>query len=354
MAESLTSSPNPFPLDLDASGERLRLVSLTEGDFRAASFLDERILAEGVAERWIATAQAQAAAADLTGESDFIFHIGHVGSTLLSRLLGVGERVFSVREPAILRTLSRLRRPEVDGASARSPALDSHLEMALKLLARVWRPAQRSLVKATSFVSEMAPDMLAASPGSRALLMFVSPQTHIATRLGGPASRAELPTVAGEWLQRLHRRVGGGVWRLESMSEGERAALGWVCEICALARVARRFPSRVRWVDFQGFLLDPAAGLRDAIIFLRGAPLAGEIAGMLASGDLGRYAKAPQFTFDARTRAELIAQSAREHGGEIARGIAWINAAANAFPIIAQSATAPAEGVAGRGDATSS
>jgi hypothetical protein len=319
----LTSSPGLFPLDFDETAARLLCLHLTEEDFRTASFLDKRILAPQVGRAWIATADAARAAAGLAGESDFIFHIGHVGSTLVSRLLGVSPRVFSLREPAILRTLARRLAPAAD------------LSVTLKLLARVWRPGQRSLVKATSFVSDLAPAILAASPTSRALLMFVAPQAHIATRLAGPASRAELPLVAAGWRERLHRRLGGVFWRLEAMTEGERAALGWTCEICALADAGRGFAARVRWLDFETFLADPAAGLGAAMEFLRGGAAEGEVAAMLAGGDMGRYSKAPEFRYDPQTRWAIIDEGVREHAAEIGRGLAWINAAANAHPAVA-------------------
>ena len=323
--EVLSSLPSPFPFDFDEAGDRLSFIRLSEAEFRAASFLDERLIAGSGTATWIATVKAEGLAANLDVESDFIFHIGHVGSTLVSRLLGASDRVFALREPAILRTLAK-----------REASLAPRLEMTLKLLARVWRPTQRSLVKATSFVSEIAPATLATSTTAKALMMFTSPQIHIATRLAGPATRAELPSIARDWLERLHRRLGGVFWRLETFSEGEMAALGWVCEICSLARAVQDFPFRTRWLDFDAFLSDPATGLREALTFLRGPPLDGEIAAMLAGGDLGRYSKAPEFGYDAATRLETIYKGLREHGSEIERGLEWINAAGNAQPIIAE------------------
>jgi hypothetical protein len=328
---SLSATPSLFPLDFDEAGDRLLCLDLSETDFRAASFLDERLLAKDPRRSWIASAEAAGLAANLDRESDFIFHIGHVGSTLLSRLLGASERVFALREPAILRTLAR-----------RESMLATHLDATLRLLARVWRSDQRSLVKATSFVSDIAPAILTASPTTKALLMFVAPQVHMATRLAGPATRAELPAVAAAWLERLHRRIGGSYWRLEALSEGERAALGWVCEICSLASASQVFPARTRWLDFEAFLGDPVAGLGEALSFLYGGPVDGEVAAILAGGDLGRYSKAPEFGYDAATRRQTIAEGLREHGAEIDRGIAWINAAANAHPAIAAAVRLPA------------
>ena len=65
---------------------------------------------------------------------------------------------------------------------------------------------------------------------------------------------------------------------------------------------------------------------------------------MLASADFGRYSKAPEHAFDAAQRAEILRRSDREHAGEIGRGIAWLNAAGAAHPVIAQASRAAAAG----------
>jgi hypothetical protein len=315
-------------------------VDLTESEYRAASFLDERLLAAGRRGTWTALEEVAREAAILDGESDFIFHIGHVGSTLMSRLLGASPRIFAVREPAILRTLARQGAREDDRA-------DPRLELALRLLARVWNPNQRSLVKATSFVSDIAPSIMAASPSAKALAMFVSPQFHMASRLAGQASRAELPVAAVSWLDRLHRRLGGAYWRLDRMSEGEWAALGWTCEICALAELADRFPGRVRWMDFDRFLMRPSGGLAATLKFLRGSTQDDELGAIMRGSDWGRYSKAPEHAFDARARREVIDEALYSHAAEIERGIGWLNAAGNAHPAIARAATSAAMAVRG-------
>ncbi len=323
---ALTALPTVFPLDFGDGGRRLRCVKLSEGDYRAASFLDERVLA-GRAPILVPIEESERLAARLTGESDFIFHIGHAGSTLVSRLLGASERIFALREPAVLRTFSyRLWRGHV---------VDTDLAMTMRLLARVWRPGQRSLVKATSFAADLAPGMLAASPSAKAILMFVRPQVAIATRLAGPATRAELASLTPTWLERLRRRLGTDVGRLDGLSEGEQAALGWACEMCALARAARVFPARTRWLEFEHFLDDPARGLAAALGFLYGEEKPGEAAAMVASGELGRYAKAREHDFDTVARRAVIGRGLQEHGAEVERGLTWLNAAAVAHQGIA-------------------
>ena len=78
---------------------------------KQASFLDARIFTRGQANRTLPWPEVESAikASQLAEGCGFIFHIGHVGSTLLSRLVGAHRGAFSLREPAILRTFAQLK-----------------------------------------------------------------------------------------------------------------------------------------------------------------------------------------------------------------------------------------------------
>ncbi|MGI9169552.1 MAG: hypothetical protein ACR2FH_05150 [Caulobacteraceae bacterium] len=340
MTPHLTASPDLYPIVLDLPGERVGFARLSEAAYRSASFLDERILAEFGPVSWAPWAEIERSAEALSPGADFIFHLGHVGSTLVSRLLGSSGRLFCLREPAILRTLAQMAWLEEARAPWPRAVFERRLEAFLRLLARVYRPGQRSLVKATSFVGEMAPLLMDRTPGGRALLMTVSPSVYLASLLGGPNSRASLPSLAAPRLARLHRRLGAAPWRIEALAEGELAAMSWACELLGPAEAANRFPARVLWLDFEAFLDDPASGLAAALTHLRGKADPGEVAAMLRSPDVGRYSKAPQYPYDAALRRQVLAQARVEHREEIGRGLAWLERAFVAWPAIDAAARA--------------
>jgi hypothetical protein len=275
---------------------------------------------------WTDWPTLRAAADAVDGESDFIFHIGHVGSTLLARLLGRHPRLFALREPAILRSVATLR--------AETAFPDALLTM-LKLYARVWRPGQRCLVKATSFVADLGPQVLDCFPSARAILMVTAPQVFIATLLAGEASRPELPKVTSARIGRLSRRLGEPLFS-GAASEGEMAAVGWACEMCALADIAYRFPSRILWLDFDRLLADVPSGLLKVARHLDPRFSAADVAVMLSGPELSQYSKAPEHAFDARRRHEVIGAAMHRHNQEIERGIAWLDRAAQAHPAIAR------------------
>jgi hypothetical protein len=98
------TTPVLYPLSLEDETGAVRFLTLEEAAYRDASFLDERLIAEPALADWRPWPEVERAAAPLAVSCDFIFHIGHVGSTLISRLLGRCAGVFSLRETAVLRT----------------------------------------------------------------------------------------------------------------------------------------------------------------------------------------------------------------------------------------------------------
>ena len=321
------ASPELFPLTLDPATDQVELIALQRVDYERASFLDARLPPSQMLP--VSYAALAAAAAGMPARCDYIFHVGHVGSTLLSRLLGVHPSVFSVREPQVLRTFAQV---ELTDEPWRGDDFDARLSTLLALFSRTWTPAQRALVKTTSLVSELADRLLRAAPRSRALLMTVRPETYLATILGGPNSRVELRTAAPARLARLHRRIGGQGWDLGRLSEGEVAAMSWACEMAALAAAAARCPGRAAWIDFEGFLREPRAGLAAALQHLHGAADPEEVERLARSAYFERYSKAPEYGYGPDVRRAVLDTARREHAVEIHRGLAWLAAAARAYP----------------------
>src|SRR5690349_24823851 len=150
---------------LDPSAGNVRLIAMDRESYRAASFLDDRMLQQPVDAQVISWTEIEEAIGDeLRSDARWIFHIGHVGSTLISRLLGELDGVLAVREPRLLRDLA-LSPPAVR---------EQYLGPVSKLMSRTFASDEFACVKATSFVSEIAPVLVPA--GERALFMFARPR----------------------------------------------------------------------------------------------------------------------------------------------------------------------------------
>ena len=99
----------------------VRLVAMDRDSYRAASFLDDRMLqaAGRCADRCRGRTSRRRSAGDMRTDARWIFHIGHVGSTLVSRLLGELDGVLALREPRLLRDLALLPRGDARSAMSR-------------------------------------------------------------------------------------------------------------------------------------------------------------------------------------------------------------------------------------------
>lgn len=325
------ASPALYPLRFSPDGLSVQLLRLDEAAYRRASFLDARLLEQGVAAQWRAWRDL-AAEADAPPRADFIFHQGHVGSTLLSRLLGEHPAIFSLREPALLRELAQGRWQD------RAPAL-------LARLSRTWSARQTAMIKATSFVSSLGRDLLQET-GGRALLLTATPPAYLRTLLAGEASRYEAESLAEGRRVRLERRLGTAV---AAEGLGERLALGWLTEALALSDLQDGFPGRTLWLDFDRLLDQPRAALEAALRHLHADPAELDLDALLQGPILRRYAKAPEHAYDADLRRALLDEAGRRHADEVRRGMAWLQRMADLHPEVRPALLSAAAAAAARG-----
>jgi hypothetical protein len=195
LPEGLASDASWLAQAIDPMNRLIRFVHLDEGAYRAASFLDDRMMQPGLDSRLCSLDEAMSAAAALPrNDARWIFHIGHVGSTLVARLLGELGGVLSIREPRSLRDLAAAAAEERGGLAAGLR----------RLMSRTFGPAQVALVKATSFVSELAP--LLTAPESSALFLYATPANYIASILAGENYLKELAALHSIRVERLRAR----------------------------------------------------------------------------------------------------------------------------------------------------
>lgn len=315
-----------LPHMADLANDRILVALLGEADYRAASFLDQRLLTERIGRErkaWDALPELGAA----PQRPDYIFHIGHVGSTLVSRLLAEAGDVLPLREPMLLRTLAqvaeRIDRPE----SVWSPDLyRARLAQVGGWLGRGFRPGQRAMVKASSVITAIADDLTGAD--GRALFLYVPLARYIETILAGEASMAETLAQAPARIARLAALVPDFPHQLWQLPPVTRVAMSWLCEMASAARTLPPADPRHLWFDFEAMLADPAAGLTAQAVHFGLAPDAARIEALLAGPIMRQYSKAPEHGYGPDLRRELQAQAAAEHAGEIAEAIAWVEALA--------------------------
>ena len=306
---------------LDPGTGIARLIEMNPEAYRAASFLDDRMLQRPVNARLLPFAEvAGAMPSDARSDARWVFHIGHVGSTLIARLLGELDGLLSIREPRILRDVAAM---PAEQRGAIMPAVQ-------RLLSRTFAAQETALVKTTSFVSEIAAELVAQD--ERALFLTVDPRTYIATILAGPNSLKELATLADIRARRMAGRVHG----LAGSSEAQLAAAAWACEMTALETAAAAMPDRrIMWGNFDWLLDDMEAGLSEIAAFFGFAAPAGRVQEIVCGPLMSHYSKALEYDYSPSLRRQLIDQELRLQGAEIEDAVTMLSRSAEGSPLLA-------------------
>jgi hypothetical protein len=307
---------------LDPSAGMVRLVAMDSDSYRAASFLDDRLLQQAVDAQLVPWPEVEAAMSDAArSDARWIFHIGHVGSTLISRLLGELEGVLAVREPRLLRDLA-LTPPDVR---------QTYCAPAAKLFSRTFAESEIACVKATSFASEIAAELV--PPAERALFLFAGPRKYIASILAGENSVKELELLAGA---RENRLAGRGINLPPARDDAERAAAAWACEMTSLEVAAGAMRDRqIEWADFDVLLVDMKAALTRIAGFFGFEASAERVETIINGPLMRRYSKALEYDYSPGLRAELIGNALAQYGQKIDGALAKLGEAAAQSPLLA-------------------
>lgn len=319
------TSPSIFPYKIDTLRRRILFMKLTMQDYHDQSFLDERLGPRPAA--WLELSMLDEL---LPPErlplrpQGWIFHIGHCGSTLLSRLLSDHPRLLPLREPLALRALAEARRL-LDQPEAPCDAEDWRvwLDRLLRLFGRTSPPADRTLVKTTSTCNNLLEPVLESHPEIRAIALYVDLETYLAWMLRSGQPNA-LWSAAGT---RAHDLALLGLpVALYRLTIPELAAVNWLASIALQLDVLTRRPDlaeRIRLTDFGAILDAPRDRIEDLALFLYGDR---ELASGLRRFDVGlleRYAKDQRYPFDPLQRQRELDESRRRHGSLIAHTLAW-------------------------------
>jgi hypothetical protein len=339
----LAESPDSYPQKIDLVQEAALLVELGREAYRSASFLDDRILRPGTKAAWCPLARVERAAirADIRRPVHWIFHTGHVGSTLVSRLLDEIPGVLGLREPHPLRTLAEARDSlgRVDSllSEAGYRSLQARL---LALWSRGYDDTQAVIVKAPSVTARVGASLLVEDERMRAIYLNIGPEPYLATLLASQGSGVDLRAYGQERMRRLEVRIPAGLEPLHALSPGECVAMSWLAESCTRLDLERRFGARMLAMSFDRFLGDVAGGMsRIAAHF--GLAVGPRYASDAARSPLlGRYSKALEHEYSPALRAQILADSRERNREELRKGMRWLESLARANPAVAEAMAA--------------
>lgn len=290
---STLNDPQFLPFELDLDSDRLLLLKLNLQQRTEASFLDQRAVDASTPGAWVPIQ----AALGMTSEKerpplDFIFHIGHCGSTLLTRLLQSWPQIQVLREPLPLRTL------------AGAQQLDARNKQILAFLCGMWARcpagAARTVIKATSSCNALAVDLLGTSSNTRAILMDAPLRHYLATILKSEGSIAD---AAAAWPDRARVLASYGVALDPGLASGNPVlpiAAGWLAEQKRFEALKLELGDRVLRIDFDQLLREPGAVLQRVAAHFQLARDGVEHA--LSSPFWRRYSKSVDHAYDAADR----------------------------------------------------
>lgn len=316
-----------YPQKLGPALERALIVRMEEADYRAASFLDERMYMRQMEAAWTPVSTLASRMETIAPRPlHFIFHIGHVGSTLLSRLLDETGEVLSLREPLPLRTLAE--------AYDFGKAHDALLEMFLKLWSRGFPSTRAVILKATSSAARLGVRLMTARPQARAVYLSVAAEAHIATLLAGPYAANDLNGFGPERLSRL-KNILGDPAIVQPKTLGELAAMSWLAERLTQANLVAAMGARVLAIDFEQFLASMDETLSNVLSHYELDASPDRISALMQSPVLTRYSKAPEQSYSRETRTQLLAQSRENYAGEIRNALDWLETLAQRHAAVA-------------------
>lgn len=313
----IADTPLQYPLALDSVQDRVLLARLSEADYRVSSFLDNRVVMPGMRTIWVPLGEIAVASQHVKPRPlHFIFHSGHVGSTLLSRLLDELPGVLGLREPVPLRTLAdNYDHLGLGGLSQ----FNTRASTFLNLWSRGFKDTRAVVVKSTSIASRIAPTILGMATKSRAIYLNVRLRTYLATMLGSAAADEDIAAFGKLRAARLSAMLETAL--PDAKTRGEAIAIAWLTERFTQQMTQNAAGDRVLAVDFDQMLADLPQTLARITAHLELKTGSAAIAKLAKSAVLTRYSKAPErHAFSHADRTARLEEAARTHAAEVENG----------------------------------
>jgi hypothetical protein len=322
----LRTNPDFLLQDIDFRERRGLVIKISETAYRKTAFLDERVFSADTQGAWFPLESLLQITAGLTitRSPHYISHIGHCGSTLISRLLGELPTIFSVREPVALLALAMVMREQDTTVTT----LGIHewkrlLSMSLSLLSRTYRSDDKPVIKLTSAAGNLLEPLLDAHAESKALLLYVNLETYLTTMLRAEATRESVRVYSRAWLSDLRQQTGYAVLGKDPLDVGLQTAINWLAMLSTFSRATQRNPGRTLWMNFDVFLGAPAKHMRILNDFL-GLKASVDTINSLFNGELMQlYAKDPRQSFDKHMRQRELAAARQHFETEIRTAMDW-------------------------------
>lgn len=296
----LFASPDHYLHSFD--GPDAIFVPMDRDAYRRSIFLDDRIQPAAEHAMRVPIQALLAVAEEPSGQTSWIFHVAHCGSTLLANALDELSGNLVLREPFALR----------QAAIARD---DARLRLMLRMLAKRYPEAGTTLVKANVPVNFCIPTIVGAQPDAAAIFLYYGLSDYLLAIMRSDNHRA--------WLRRVTGDLAPHLGDLSTLSDAERAAALWLAQIRLFSGGLERMPHG-RALGAEHFFNHPAHALGAAARLLGFDASPSAIEKLVAGPLFGSYAKNPAIRFDNTARIERRQRLLGEIEPELVAAGEWI------------------------------
>ncbi len=317
----ILADPAWLPHRYDAIHDAIRFAYIPRELHRTATFLTDEYLQPSPATAAIARAEAVAGVRP-AAPVHFIFHSAFCGSTMLARALDIEGVAMGLKEPPILNDLVGWRHRGANGAEVARV-----LDTALTLLARPFETGEASVVKPSNVVAGLMDAMIAMRPEARAVLLYAPLPIYLRSIVKkGIDGRLWVRDLLAKLLRERLIDLGLEGEDYLRLTDLQSAAVGWLAQHALFARLAAKYPDRVRTLDSETLMTRPHDVIAALGSFYRLAL------------DADRVASSPAFTqhskhgaqFDAAARTAEYDAATAAHGDELMKVEVWAAALAKA------------------------
>lgn len=262
---------------------------------------------------------------------NYIFHMAHGGSTLLSRALDVPGQDIVYREPSALRQLGVAAAEELFGDQP--PSIWQRVfKLSTVLLAKSYRPAERVIIKANVPVNFIIPHLMAVNPHTRGILLFAGLQDYLLSVLKSQGHRDWLRNVIGEVGNSIDTELGLATAERARLSDAEAAAALWMTQIRLFERALQKH-AHLKSLDGETFYSNPQVALDKANDFFRLRLKDQQLQRIVKSNLFTRYSKNPEQPFTNELRLQNKELLRRQIADEVARASDWVGQRSQRCPL---------------------
>lgn len=316
---TLVRSPEWLAHRYDAAADAFQFRHVARTVHAAVPFLSDQHLGTADPVAVARTDVVAALAATPSAPVHFLFHSAYCASTMLVRLFDQPGIAMGLSEPQLLNDMTGWRR--------RGAAVEQHAAVmgtALDLLARPFPGEAATIVKPSNVFAALAPAALALRPDARAVLLYAPLRDFLlSVARKGLWCRLWCRELLEGYLQDGLIQLGFEPRDYFRHSDLQVAAVGWLAQQAAFARLTARLGPRIATLDSATLTRDPIAA----------AAAAARHYGLAAMhfadhSALGRDSKTGAAFAEGKRQRDLAAAEAA-YGDEIAQVIGWAEAVAD-------------------------